>query len=153
MVLELSCPAFKEGGTIPKQYTCSGEDNSPPLSWSGVPVNTKSLVLIVDDPDAPSGTWVHWVLYNIPAEVTSLPAGIPKIATVTNIGTQGSNDFRRMGYGGPCPPPGTSHRYYFKLYALDTTINLNPGTTKAAVDRAIQEHILAQSQLIGKYGR
>jgi hypothetical protein len=111
------------------------------------------MALVVDDPDAPAGTWVHWVLYNKPAEVTSLPAGIPKIATVYNIGTQGSNDFHRIGYGGPCPPPGKSHRYFFKLYALDTTLNLKPGTTKVAVERALQEHILAQGQLMGKYGR
>ena len=153
MALQLSCSAFSEGGTIPKQYTCSGEDISPPLSWIGIPANAKSMALVVDDPDAPAGTWVHWVLYNIPAEVTSLPAGIPKIATVPNTGTQGSNDFRRIGYGGPCPPPGKSHRYYFKLYALDTTLNLNPGTTKVAVERALQGHILAQGQLMGKYGR
>ena len=153
MALQLSCSAFSEGGTIPKQYTCSGEDLSPPLSWIGIPANTKSMVLVVDDPDAPSGAWVHWVLYNIPAEVTSLPAGIPKIATVPNICTQGSNDFRRIGYGGPCPPPGKSHRYFFKLYALDTTLNLKPGTTKVAVERALQGHILAQGQLMGKYGR
>jgi len=153
MALELSCSAFNEGGTVPKQYSCSGEDISPPLNWSGVPIKTKSLALVMDDPDAPAGTWVHWVLYNIPAEVTSLPAGIPKIATVPNIGTQGNNDFRRIGYGGPCPPPGKPHRYFFKLYALDTTLNLNPGTTKVAVERALQGHILAQGQLMGKYGR
>jgi Raf kinase inhibitor-like YbhB/YbcL family protein len=153
MALQLSCSAFSEGGTIPKQYTCSGEDTSPPLSWIGIPANAKSMALVVDDPDAPAGTWVHWVLYNIPAEVTSLPAGIPKIATVPNIGTQGSNDFRRIGYGGPCPPPGKPHRYFFKLYALDATLNLNPGTTKVAVERALQGHILAQGQLMGKYGR
>jgi Raf kinase inhibitor-like YbhB/YbcL family protein len=153
MALQLFCSEFNEGGTIPKQYTCSGVDNSPPLSWTGIPTNTKSLALIVDDPDAPAGTWVHWVLYNIPAGVTSLPAGIPKIATVPNIGAQGSNDFRRIGYGGPCPPPGKPHRYYFKLYALDITLNLNPGAPKTAVDHAMQGHTLAQGQLMGKYGR
>jgi len=153
MALQLTSSAFNEGGTIPTKHTCSGEDISPPLSWSDAPAGTKSFALIVDDPDAPVGVWVHWVLFNIPPDRVSLPGGIVKAETAPGFGIQGKNDFRRLGYGGPCPPPGKPHRYFFKLYALDTILNLNPGCSKAEVERAIQGHILAQAQLMGKFGR
>ena len=153
MALQVTSSAFEEGGTIPRQYTRDGPDDSPPLAWSGVPAGTQSLALISDDPDAPVGTWVHWVIYDIPPDLTALPEGVAKTDTVEGIGVQGTNDFRRVGYGGPCPPPGKPHRYYFKLYALDTTLGLGPGATKKDVEQAMQGHILAQGQLMGKYGR
>jgi Raf kinase inhibitor-like YbhB/YbcL family protein len=147
MAITITSPAFKEGDTIPKKYTCDGENLSPPLSWSGLPDGTQSLALIVDDPDAPVGTWVHWVLYAIPAHLDSLIEGC------SGIGTECETDFRRPGYGGPCPPRGKPHRYFFKLYALDTTLKLPPGVKKAGVERAMQGHVLAQGQLMGKYRR
>lgn len=154
MTLQIHSPAFENGGDIPSKYTCEGDDTAPPLAWSGVPANAKSLVLIVDDPDAPDPaaprmTWVHWVLYNLPPETTGLPEG----ATAKQLppGTQeGTNDWKRTGYGGPCPPVGR-HRYFHKLYALDTLLDgLNkPG--KAQVEAAMQGHIVAQAQVLGTY--
>ena len=147
MTIQLTSPAFSEGGTIPKIFTCDADNVSPQLAWSGVPSETKSLVLIVDDPDAPAGDWVHWVLYDLPPELTGLAEGIK------GVGVDGVNDFRKPGYGGPCPPRGTNHRYFFKLYALDTRLNLKPGASKAEVEKAMDGHILAQGQLVGIYGR
>jgi Raf kinase inhibitor-like YbhB/YbcL family protein len=147
MAIQVTSTAFNEGSTIPKKHTCDGQDISPQLSWSGVPEGTKSLALIVDDPDAPVGTFVHWVLYDIPADIRELPEG------VQGVGVQGTNDFRRSGYNGPCPPRGPAHRYYFKVYALDTTLGLKAGARKADVEKAMQGHILAWGQLMGKYGR
>ncbi len=153
--LRVWSPAFKSGGTIPTRYTCDGEDVSPPLRWEGVPEGAKSLVLIVDDPDAPVATFVHWVLYNIPPDRTELPEGVPPTLEVPGIGLQGTNDFkdRRIGYRGPCPPPGKPHRYFFKLYALDTTLDIIPGASPANVERSMRGHILAQGYLMGTYGR
>ncbi len=153
MKLEIQSSAFTHQGRIPSKYTCDGQDVSPPLRWSGVPEGTQSLVLISDDPDAPMGTWVHWVYYDIPPTVTELPEGIPAVEHPPIGGTQGINDFRRLGYGGPCPPPGPAHRYFFKLYALDTKLNLAPGAKKTQVEQAMQGHILAQAELIGLYQR
>ncbi len=153
MTINLQSSAFAHGERIPKMYTCDDVDVSPPLSWNGVPQGTKSLVLIMDDPDAPIGTWVHWVLYDIPATLTGLPENVAKTPIVSEIGVQGMNDFHRFGYGGPCPPPGKPHRYFFKLFALDTNLGLEPGATKAQVEKAMQGHILAQGQLMGIYGR
>ncbi len=147
MSIELNSSAFDEGGTIPEQYTCEGADLSPPLSWDGVPGEAQSLVLIADDPDAPAGTWVHWVLFNIPPGTTQLPED------VSGVGTEGMNDFNRPGYGGPCPPPGSSHRYFFKLYALDTSLDLPPEARKKDVVQAMEGHVLAQGQLMGKFSR
>lgn len=144
--------AFKEGGMIPGKYTCDGADISPPLSWSGIPGNAKSIALISDDPDAPMGTWVHWVLYDLPANITNLPETVPTKKVLKNNGKQGTNDFGRIGYGGPCPPGGT-HRYYFKVYALDKELNLDPGATKAQLLKAMEGRILAEGQLMGKYSR
>ncbi len=152
MVLDITSTAFSEGGMIPESYTCDGRDVSPDLKWTGVPEGTKSLVLICDDPDAPMGTWVHWVLFNIPSGKTGLAAEISSEASLANGAKHGTNDFRRLGYGGPCPPGGT-HRYYFKLYALDTDLGLESGATKAQVEDAMEGHILAECQLMGKYKR
>jgi Raf kinase inhibitor-like YbhB/YbcL family protein len=151
--MQLTSNAFKEGQPIPVQYTCDGKDVSPPLQWTGAPANTRSLALIADDPDAPAGTWVHWVLYDLPASATELAEDTPKSQHLSGGAKQGLNDFRRLGYGGPCPPPGKPHRYFFKLYALDTRLELKPGATKAEVERALQNHILGQAQLMGTYQR
>lgn len=153
MAITLTTPAFKEGETIPIKYTCVGQDVSPPLRWSSPPRGTKSLVLIVDDPDAPVGTWVHWVFFNIPAHEGELPEGVPPKEALPNGGRQGMNDFKRVGYGGPCPPPGKPHRYFFRLYALDTTLDLKPRATKLQVLEACKGHILAEAQLMGRFGR
>ncbi|MBI5581410.1 MAG: YbhB/YbcL family Raf kinase inhibitor-like protein [Deltaproteobacteria bacterium] len=152
MAITITSSAFTEGAMIPKKHTCDAEDVSPDLKWSGVPKEAKSLALICDDPDAPAGTWVHWVLFNIPADVNALPAGIPSDAALKNGARQGKNDFRKLGYGGPCPPGGT-HRYFFKVYALDTVFSLDSGSTKAQVVAAMKGHILAEGQLMGKYKR
>ncbi|MGD2270059.1 MAG: YbhB/YbcL family Raf kinase inhibitor-like protein [Desulfobacterales bacterium] len=152
MEIKITSSAFSEGGMIPKRYTCDSEDVSPDLAWSGIPQGTKSIALICDDPDAPMGTWVHWVLFDLPAESTELPAAIPSDNTLSSGAVHGKNDFGRLGYGGPCPPGGT-HRYYFKLYALDTQLNLGSGITKNQLLDAMEGHILAQGQLMGKYKR
>ena len=146
MAIQVQSSAFSEGGSIPRPYTCDGKDVSPPLSWSGVPEATKSLALICDDPDASSKTWVHWVLFNIPPRSGELKEA------ASGVGTQGKNDFQKPGYGGPCPPSGT-HRYLFKLYALDTELKLSAGATKADVERAMEGHVLAKGTLTGKYAR
>lgn len=153
MAFSLSSSAFAAGAEIPEQYTCEGADASPALSWRGAPAGTKAFALIADDPDAPVGTWVHWVLYDVPADTTELAKGVPTDATLRTGAKQGVNDFRKTGYGGPCPPPGKPHRYVFTLYALDAPTGLKPGARKADVLRAIQGHVLAQTELIGTYKR
>ena len=135
--MKLTSPAFGHNTMIPKKYTCEGQDISPPLEIQGVPEGTKTLALIVDDPDAPMGTWVHWVLYDLPAETHQLPEGVPKDEQLTSGARQGRNDFRRIGYGGPCPPPGPAHRYFFKLYALDTALGLASGADKSQLLQAM----------------
>lgn len=135
------------------KYTCDGADLSPPLRWSGPPAKTRGFALITDDPDAPGGTWVHWVLYGIRASVRELPEGVQARETVADIGIQGVNDFRKVGYGGPCPPRGTPHRYYFTLYALDVELPFPPRKTKAEILKAMQGHILGQAQATGLYKR
>lgn len=152
MELKVSSTAFSEGGMIPSQYTCDGADKSPPLAWSKGPEGTKSYALISDDPDAPVGTWVHWVMYNVPLSVTSLSENVPKKAKLDDGSLQGTNDFRKHGYGGPCPPGGT-HRYYFKIYALDAKLSPDAGLTKKQLLKAMEGHILAQGQLMGRYSR
>ncbi len=152
--MELRSPAFKNGETIPVKYTCDGEDISPALSWSGAPAGTKSFVLIMDDPDAPMGTWIHWVVYNIPANVNSLPENVPPEKKLKDGTLQGKNSWGRIGYGGPCPPPPTgAHRYFFKLYAIDKILPLGPGATKKEVLKAIEGHILGKAELMGRYKR
>ena len=150
--MKLTSPAFDEGGMIPEKYTCDGTDLSPPLKWDSIPEETKSLALICDDPDAPMGTWVHWVYYDIPSAAQGVPENIGANDRPEIGGIQGINDFRRIGYGGPCPPGGT-HRYYFKLYALDTLLNLSPGSTKKQVLKAMENHIIGHVQLMGTYRR
>jgi Raf kinase inhibitor-like YbhB/YbcL family protein len=152
MTLKLTSTAFDEGGTIPSQYTCDGQNISPPLAWSDLPEGTKTLALIADDPDAPRGTWVHWVVYQIPPTERGLPENVPARETLDDGTRQGTNDFKKPGYGGPCPPSGT-HRYFFKLYALDTSLNLPPAATKDQLLKAIEGHILAQGQLMARYAR
>ena len=147
MSIQITSTAFSEGDKIPRISTCDDQNVSPPLAWTGVPTGTVSLALIMDDPDAPSGTWVHWVLYNIPAETTNLEQG------KTGGGTDGKNDFSKLGYGGPCPPRGSNHRYYVKVYALDIKLDIKAGATKTQVESAMQGHILAQGELMGRYGR
>ena len=151
--LHLTSAAFVEGAPIPIRHTCDGEDASPPLKWSGVPVNARTLALICDDPDAPLGTWVHWVLYNLPAHVAELAGGVPASESLPDGARQGLNDFKHIGYGGPCPPRGQPHRYFFKLYALDIELNLKPRATKPDVIQAMQNHVLAEGQLMGTYRR
>ena len=153
MSIEVTSPVFTGGASIPVKHRCVGEDTSPPLRWSGVPQGTKSIALISDDPDAPGGTWVHWVYYAIPADVTELSEGMPTSEALPDGSRQGSNDFRRTGYGGPCPPPGSPHRYYFKVYALDAEVDLGPRASKSALLRAMDGHILAEGQLMGTYKR
>lgn len=153
MALKLESPAFSPGGDIPRQYTCDGPDLSPPLRWSDPPADTQSLALICDDPDAPARTWVHWVLYRIPPSARELPEGVPKEEELADGSRQGRNDFRKIGYGGPCPPRGPKHRYYFRLYALDVVPDLPAGATKAQLLEAMEGHILAQGELMGRYGR
>ena len=148
----LTSTAFEEGEMIPKKYTCDGSNISPPIKWDSVPPQAKSLALIADDPDAPMGTWVHWVIFNIPPSLSGLPESIPPKDSLPNGSLQGKNDFRNSGYGGPCPPGGT-HRYFFKLYALDIMLQLKPGCTKADLLKAMQGHIVAEGQLMGKYSR
>jgi Raf kinase inhibitor-like YbhB/YbcL family protein len=154
MPITITSSAFTDGAEIPARYTCQGEDVSPPLAWSGVPAAARSLVLIVDDPDAPDPkaprmTWVHWVLFNLPKETTGLPEGIAPEALPTGTG-QGTNSWNRTGYGGPCPPIGR-HRYFHKLYALDTVLDLSGKPTAEAVEAAFRGHVIGEAQLVGTY--
>lgn len=153
MSFQIRTPAFSAGGDIPKKFTCDGADVSPQLAWNDPPAKTQAFALIGDDPDAPVGTWVHWVLFDLPASTRELAEGVPKQEQVAGGAKQGRNDFGKIGYGGPCPPPGKPHRYFFKLYALDANLGLKAGATKAEAERAMKGHILAQAELMGKYGR
>ncbi len=152
MELKIFSPAFTEGSLIPARYTCDGLDESPPLNWSGAPKETKTFAIIVDDPDAPGGDWVHWVIFNIPASTTGLKENASLSGNFPDGIVQGFNDFRKNYYGGPCPPSGT-HRYYFKLYALDTVFSLKESTGKKQLLEAMKGHIIAEVYLIGKYKR
>lgn len=150
----LTSPAFRAGAAIPAKFTCDGADRSPELHWGGAPAGTRELALVMDDPDAPGGTWVHWVAYGIPADRTSLPEAVPGTPTVAGLGlTQGKNSWPHTGYNGPCPPPGTPHHYHFRLYALDRDLGLAPGATAGSLERAVQGHVLATAELVGTYGR
>jgi len=150
--LEIKSTAFKHNGFIPTQYTCDGSDVSPALSWAEPPAGTESFALIMDDPDAPMGTFVHWVVYNLPATARQLPERVPGNSEVQG-GFQGVNDFPKTGYGGPCPPPGKPHRYFFKLYALDSKLDLKGEVKKRDIEAALKGHVLAHAELIGRYGR
>ena len=152
MAITITSSAFKEGGMIPAKYTCDGLNVSPSLKWEQIPQGVKSFALICDDPDAPVGTWVHWVLWNIPAEANGLPDAVPASPQLPDGSKQGITDFRRPGYGGPCPPSGT-HRYYFKIYALDMMLDLPESSKKQDLLEAMKGHILAEGALMGKYKR
>ena len=153
MAISLTSSAFSAGGMIPKKFTCEGADASPALAWSGAPATAQSFALIVGDPDAPAGVWVHWVLYDLPGSSRELAEGVAKQEQLPDGTRQGRNDFAKIGYGGPCPPPGTPHRYYFKLYALDKKLDLKAGVLKAEVEGAMKGHVVAQGELMGRYGR
>lgn len=150
--IRLTSSAFKDGEAIPRGYTCDGANVSPPLEWTGMPKSAKTIAIIADDPDAPSGTFVHWVLYDLPAAGLGLIENTPPSESFNGGGAQGKNDFEKIGYGGPCPPSGT-HRYFFKLYALDTELPLKSGASKAEVEKAMEGHIVGQAQLMGTYSR
>jgi Raf kinase inhibitor-like YbhB/YbcL family protein len=151
--MEISSSAFKNGQPIPRQYTCDEKNISPPLAWDGAPANAQSLVLIVDDPDAPTGVWTHWVMFDLPADGSGLPENAAKTKFASRNAKQGVNDFKNIGYDGPCPPGGKQHRYFFKIYALDIALGLSPGASRKAVEAAMTKHILAQGQLMGTYQR
>lgn len=146
--LTLTSAAFNSGQMIPKRYTCDGENINPPLSVSGIPEGTQSLSLIVDDPDAPTGTWVHWLVWNIPPQFSDIPEDSSPPSAL-----QGTNDFGKEQWGGPCPPPGLEHRYAFKLFALDALLELQRGANKPLLEKAMEGHILNQTELIGIYAR
>jgi Raf kinase inhibitor-like YbhB/YbcL family protein len=150
--MEIKSSSFNHEDMIPAKYTCDGQNISPPLAWSGAPKETKSFALICDDPDAPAGTWVHWVIFDIPPNVNFLPEKVAKQEEIVGLGKNGKNSSQRYGYDGPCPPGGT-HRYYFKLYALDTMLNLNTGLSKEELLKAMKGHVLAEAQVMGRYKR
>ncbi|MFH0985322.1 MAG: YbhB/YbcL family Raf kinase inhibitor-like protein [Candidatus Omnitrophota bacterium] len=150
--LELRSSAFSEGERIPSDFTCEGADMSPPLAWSGVPDNAESLAIIVEDPDAPAKNWTHWLIYDLPATLSQLPTGIISGQEFFAGGSQGLNDFKELGYGGPCPPGG-EHRYLFKIYALDAMLQLKAGASKQELLQAMRGHILAEGSLTGQYDR
>lgn len=152
MSIKVTSTAFEEGTIIPAKYTCDGDDVSPPLAWKGVPEDAESIALICDDPDAPMGTWVHWVVWNMPADKTGLEEGIASDRTLPDGTRQGMTDFKKTGYGGPCPPSGT-HRYYFKVYALDTKLDIDGDSKKSGLVEAMEGHILAEGRIMGKYKR
>ena len=150
--IKLTSAAFKEGGMIPAKYTCAGADVSPPLAWDRVPDGTRSIALVFDDPDAPAGTWTHWLVFDLPPGTRGLPQNVPAQGELQGGGRQGTNDFQRIGYGGPCPPAGT-HRYSFKLYALNATLGLAPGASKTELQRAMLGHILDEGRLTGRFAK
>ena len=150
--MQITSPAFTESNMIPEKFTCDGQNISPPLEWENAPTGTKSFAIISDDPDAPVGTWVHWVIYNIPSNILKLDESVKPEKEFENGMRQGNNSWPKIGYGGPCPPSGT-HRYYFKLYALNTVLNIEPGATKEQLLQAMKGHIIKEAQLMGKYKR
>jgi Raf kinase inhibitor-like YbhB/YbcL family protein len=153
MAFAISSTAFPDGGDIPRKFTCDGADVSPELSWTEPPPGTQSFTLIADDPDAPGGTWTHWVLYDLPAAATGLAEGVNKIDELPGGERQGRNDFRKIGYNGPCPPPGKPHRYFFKIYALKGKLDLKPGASRQEVEQALQNLVLGQAEWMGRYRR
>jgi len=151
--MELKSSAFQNNQDIPSKYTCDGADVSPPLIWNNPPNGSKAFALISDDPDAPASAWVHWVIYDLPGDAKELAEGVPAQESLPNGAKQGLNDFKKAGYGGPCPPRGPAHRYFFKLYALDRPTNLKPRATKQQLLDAMKGHIIGEAQLVGKYKR
>ena len=152
MAFQLTSRAFKDGDMIPAQYTADGDDVSPPLDWKDRPEDTKSFALICDDPDAPGGTFTHWLVYNIPASIATFPEAFPPLKSQPNGTQQGTNDFGAIGYGGPAPPSGV-HRYFFKLYALNSTVDIGEGAKKGQLEKTLQRRIVGEAQLMGKYQR
>jgi Raf kinase inhibitor-like YbhB/YbcL family protein len=152
VMLTLSSESLKSG-MVPKEFTCDGDDKSPALAWTHPPGGAKSLALTVIDPDAPGGTFTHWVLFNLPANINGLPEGVPKQGQLAHGGRQGKSDFGQVGYGGPCPPAGLAHRYVFTIYALDTELDVPAGAPRSHVEEAMKGHVLAQGVLAAKYGR
>ena len=151
--LDIKSPVLANKGYIPDGYTCDGKNISPEISWSDAPKKTVSFALICDDPDAPFGTWTHWVVYNIPVDVSKLDEGLPKDGALENGILQGVNDFGEIGFGGPCPPPGKAHRYFFRLYALDMMLKLEKGAAKKDLEKLMVGHILAEAGIYGLYQR
>jgi Raf kinase inhibitor-like YbhB/YbcL family protein len=149
----MTTTAFAAGAEIPEQYTCKGQDISPPLQWSGAPAKTGSFVVIMDDPDAPAGVWVHWVMWNLPRSAHALAEGVAKQDQMDDGSRQGNNSFQRIGYNGPCPPPGHTHRYFFRLYALDEKLVLTPPVSRTDVDAAMRGHVLAETEYMGTFHR
>ncbi|MEM2690405.1 MAG: YbhB/YbcL family Raf kinase inhibitor-like protein [Nitrososphaerota archaeon] len=149
----LESPAFGDGERIPEKYTCDGLDISPPLQWRDYPPETRSFILIMEDPDAPGGTFTHWIIYNMPADANRLEEGVKPLEELSGGIMQGVNDFGRIGYGGPCPPPGKPHRYIFKLYALDTRLELGPAASLEDILKLMSGHVLAEATLTGIYSR
>ena len=150
--IRLTSPAFEYGKPIPRVYTCDGDDVSPALGWTGGPM-ARSYALVCDDPDAPRGTWDHWVLYNLSGGTVELTQGVPPLPELPSGARHGKNSWGKLGYGGPCPPPGNPHRYFFRLYALDIMLNLAPGATKGELEQAMEQHTVAQGTLMGTYQR
>ncbi len=151
--MQVNSRVISPGGEFPKRNTCDGGDISPQLSWSEPPKGTQAFALILDDPDAPRGTFTHWLLWDVPGSSRELPENLPKAASLPGGGSQGRNDFGKTGYGGPCPPPGKPHRYFIRLYALDKPLAIKPGASRAELEHALQGHVLAQGELMGRYGR
>jgi Raf kinase inhibitor-like YbhB/YbcL family protein len=151
--MKIISPAFADGAPVPVEHTCEGNGSSPGLAWSEVPVNTRSFALVCDDPDAPRGTWVHWLLFNLPADAVELAPAVPPAPELPSGARQGINDSGNVGYGGPCPPRGRPHRYFFRLYALDCTLNLAPGVKRPDLDQAMAGHVLADATLMGTFQR
>jgi Raf kinase inhibitor-like YbhB/YbcL family protein len=152
MAMQMTSKAFDDGGAIPEKHTCDGADLSPALEWTSVPDDAMTLALILEDPDTPDGTWVHWVFYNFPAHILEIEEGLPREGQLENGIMQGLNDFKTMGYGGPCPPSGT-HRYVFKLFALDKELEIQPGANKRQLLTAMEGHILDRAQFMGTYSK
>lgn len=149
--IQLTSAAFAYGEKIPVRFTCEGDDVSPPLQWTGAPVETRSFALICEDPDAPRGTWLHWILYNIPGTAVELTQAVPTLPETPSGTRHGRNTAKDMAYAGPCPPPGKPHRYFFRLYALDIMLNLPPGASRQELEQAMDQHILGQGTLMGTY--
>ena len=149
--MKVTSSAFGSGAMIPQQYTCKGDDVSPALEWSGAPAKSASFAIVMDDPDAPRGTWVHWVMWNLPVGAHSLPAGVPKRDQLDDGARQGRNSNGNVGYNGPCPPMGQTHRYFFRVYALDTKLDLAAGAERADLDAAMKGHVLAEGEYMGKF--
>ena len=153
MPFSIKSSAFDSGAEIPKKFTCDAADVSPALEWSGAPAKTITLAIVMDDPDAPAGTWVHWMLWNLSVSAHSLPEGVAKREQLDDGTRQGRNDFRKIGYNGPCPPPGKAHRYFFRLYALDAKLDLAPGATRQEIDAAMKGHTLGEAEYMGTFRR